>query len=145
MEQLTNKELLRIFAAYMPCKTMWGDNHHHVLTGISIIKKLAELTLGFNSKRTCTADARVDEFKLILTPLSEISNEHKIELCTIRFKGAKVIGNAKQISMITEFIRIDAIKDSESVDRLRELGYDIGYGSIPSLIAAGIAVKKEKV
>lgn len=62
------------------------------------------------------------ECKLLLSPLSAISDEHAVEVANITEK--------KDFSA------------SEITDYLRSKGYDMGYGSIPSLIEAGIALNK---
>lgn len=110
---------------------------------------------------------RVDRCQLILTPLSKISDEDAVEVGKA-FGLKKMDGHYYEWigkAIITHHFTMyspwdDSILDTASnrglvtnihsrnylklVDYLRSKGYDCGHGSIPSLIAAGVAVKKEQ-
>lgn len=97
--------------------------------------------------------SRWEWLQLILTPISELSHEDATEL-------AKILGwdyNNEPDSDAhydLEGLRDDIANNGDDVfdvgftkcqivlDYLRSKGYDCGYGEIPSLIEAGIAIPK---
>jgi len=105
--------------------------------------------------------------KLMLTPISEILDEHVIELAKMRHKNEFVDFQVLDIKRFESAIGIEyRFKSSiaklnledgyrysgtgiefnrdkftvEQIDYLRSLGYDCGYGDIVSLIESGLAV-----
>jgi len=108
-------------------------------------------------------DESVASCKLILTPLSQISEEHA-SMCASQI-GLHTEGNVVGWYNNSVIITNDTYKLEIGyngfigftkngtllkcnincvLDKLRELGYDCGYGKIDSLIEAGIAVKAQK-
>ena len=103
--------------------------------------------------------------RIILTPLSEISDEDAIAVAKlypwfnwygdtvlevyVNQFGEKVVSNEKRIGKY-ETVCLHYKEPSEielnqkQTDYLRSKGYDCGYGDIPSLIGAGIAIEKAK-
>ncbi len=86
--------------------------------------------------------------KLLLTPLKRITPEHALMAAQIfRYDNTRVtVENGRYVvSMLTasEFppgFSYDIVR--ELIAYLMGLGYDCGYASIPSLIAAGLAIEK---
>lgn len=101
--QLTNEEIVRVFAMYLGCKA-WSEYHYvsnpdgdggHVYRGETEMD--AETIIDF--------DCQYSKIKLCLTPLSGISDEHAIVLANIlKYKSEEYfIKN-------TGYTRIDAVK-----------------------------------
>lgn len=91
--------------------------------------------------------------QLILTPLDKISEADCVEV--VNSVGLDTEGVGKIISTFIDFekrlvldfeYQVFRVRLSvEVIDYLRSKGYDCGHGSIPNLIAAGVAVEKEIV
>lgn len=141
-EQITNEMRCRIFAAY------WGSKvkaiHAAFVNGEKIFKYL-ELT-DHSVSDGCNW-FMLDNCQLILSDLSEITDEHAAELGKIFGYSGSGLSNCAHwgrywINTQKSGNGWAYRKAIAAVDKLRELGYDCGYGSIPSLIQAGIAIKK---
>lgn len=111
-------------------------------------------------------DIRFRHCQLILTPITEISEEDLIEVIKrcewwdcykrytemriegmrLKFNGWKVIGGYDTAQECEQSClnqsQIDYLRSSVRPDGTPKPVYDCGYGSIPSLIEAGIAVKQ---
>ena len=105
-----------------------------------------------------------DQCQLILTPLDKISDEDAVEVAKMfswfnhyngkeieAYKnqfGKTVVSNKERIGKY-ETVCLDfdnpELLNRQQIDYLRSKGYDCGHGSIPNLIAAGVAVEKEIV
>ena len=89
-----------------------------------------------------------DQCRLILTPLSHITDEDAVEVCNI--VGERGAGNGKILRVIIT-VDLKIVLDFEKtrfsiplsisiIDYLRSRNYDLGYMGIKSLIDAGIAI-----
>ena len=91
-------------------------------------------------------DATPSLYKLRLYPLSEITDED-VEIvmegiqCSFDYVKSAITANDWQ--MLFEY-HIGQSVIIRTVDTLRALGYDCGFGSLKSLISAGIALKKDR-
>lgn len=170
MEQIANEMRCRIFAAY------WGANCNQVMGATGKIIRISDLsvTVEFGENKTSSCELR--DCKLILKPLSSISDEDAIEVAKILLpnyfanmqKGWLVsrdyavtgypyikVHHPKKVSSVQidpKLVNfdIDGMEDRETgshdmkpaatIDYLRSKSYDCGYGSIPSLITAQIAI-----
>lgn len=86
-----------------------------------------------------------DQCQLILTPLDKISDEDAVEVCKFLYSNPALHNPERGKSVATVGDWHSTRKGVEVIDYLRSKGYDCGHGSIPSLIAAGVAVEKEIV
>ena len=113
MENITAQTRAKIFAAYMPCQIKITTTGDFLeLSGISF----DQMDIQINGVYGDDWWSLKNIYKLSLIPLSKITK-----------KDAKA---ASKLSLM------------QSCDFLRSKGYDCGYGNIPSLIEAGIAVEK---
>lgn len=87
---------------------------------------------------------------LLLKPLSAISDEDALKLG--KMYGWEVEGNPfggditlpdEDVIKLIKYHAEDMQFSHKEIDTLRGWGYDCGYAEIPSLIEAGIAIKKE--
>lgn len=94
----------------------------------------------------------VGDCQLLLSTLSAITDEHAIEVVEMhgydpskwgKIQDAKITGEKMRFEFEKYIVRVGA--PTAISDYLRSVGYDLGYGSTPSLIAAGIAVDKNKM
>lgn len=86
--------------------------------------------------------------KLLLTPLSKVSDEDADYIGDLLLPfGA--FGEMAEGEYGKDFVNgkiLRSMRDSMPIlDYLRSKGYDCGHGSIPSLIAAGVAVEKSEI
>jgi len=148
--EYTNEFLARVYGAYFWCNTAFFNsdtncwesgslNNPHNLVPKMTNDPEDEDRFDFNRRR------------LALTPLSEISDEDAIEVAKMFDASAPTsIFGRKVISYITDmankpgWFNPDFEKIRLAFDKLREWGYDCGYGEIPSLIDAGIAIKNQQ-
>lgn len=80
----TNEFLSRMFAAYMGCEAKYSsDDSIYTIGGVSISEGMAQ----FEWSRNVDWWNITDETKLILSPLSAITDEHAIEVAKIVTKG----------------------------------------------------------
>jgi hypothetical protein len=119
-------------------------------------------------------DADVYPYKLALIPLSKISNEHAIAAAKIVVQdldketldamqvtcrdaeSAKTVFLGDNLKFVIDYSRefflvgqiihgnYSILNIVEVMDYLRDMGYDLGHGSIKSLIAADYAIEKTK-
>lgn len=167
MNNLTNEERARIFAMYMPCDIVQGDILLRTDRKLVAIGGLEtdKMQWGKLSNMASISNAFVNEFKLILTPLSKITDEHAIEVAKIYdakeewkvprdlVAGGRYITNAFSgddiyfLDLKIRFLSIDGFETVESevmlqiLDRLRELGYALPYKG-KSLFELGVAIEK---
>lgn len=148
MEQPTNDQLLRIFAAYAPCRVFDTISEKEVdMNAISFNEGMIEFG--------CKSDAdwgNVEYFKLILKPLNTITDEDAIEV-----SGIVDVWTENECHLPPDEVKewldevftgncatyadyVSGKEFQELLDFLRSRSYDCGFGSIPSLITAGIAI-----
>lgn len=93
---------------------------------------------------------RYKDFKLILIPLSDITDNHALEVANI-FENDIVLEWGEEFAIevgkrivrdINKFPSQYLEKYFNLLDYLRSKSYDCGYMNIPSLIQAGYAIKK---
>jgi len=141
---------LEIASCYMPCKAVIeideAEEVYEIQGGAFINNRI----LCFDNKGHSIWLSLNDTWaKLILTPLYDVSEEHKIHVGKISSPdiddehhlmniGSSVIVDIFNGRIIMEF---GATRMQEIIDYLRSKSYDLGHGSIPSLIEAGIAIK----
>lgn len=157
---VTNEMLARIFGAYMPCKIIIDDTHRYLIGvdwGEGYIS-YGELTESGEPDYDYLADkCTIDKIQLILSPLSEISDEDAIEVAKIitYIPSARADNHIDLWSIDETYFycageNIPTTKQfinslpTEAVDFLRSRSYDCGFANIPSLIEAGMAIKKTK-
>ncbi len=91
--------------------------------------------------------SRVDKSKRIGV-FSNGNLQHIVHVCSdgaVRYYNPAFSADSKQGDLSVESRGEYCItKYTAAIDYLRSKSYDCGYGSIPSLIAAGIAIEKEK-
>jgi hypothetical protein len=144
----TNKFLMGMFAAYMGCKVQ------------SKISGRTYKTIGISYRESCFIVCNGDrvskgdlhlypkDLMPILTPLSEITDAHKIMLAKIvrpeivAVEHLLNIGNSVFLDIINGYtiIEVGAITFTNIIDYLRSKKYDCGYLHISSLIQARLAV-----
>lgn len=102
----------------------------------------------------------IDQCQLILTPLSKISDEDAFRcasMCGLHTAGNRVIRITAAVFVENDTYQLQISHNGyvclrkngalynmdirKVYDYLRSKGYDCGHGSIPSLIAAGVAVE----
>lgn len=77
-QKLTNEEIARVFAMYLGQKAILSiDDIPDFLTSVDIYNMTVDFTSDFNQS--------VEEIKVLLTPLSKITDEHAIEVVDILF------------------------------------------------------------
>ena len=89
----------------------------------------------------------IKKAKLILTPISKMTEADGAEIAKM-FDGTKTVVDSDSFIQIVDkdgmvpfyWIAGGSIP-IKLTDKLRELGYDCGYGEIKSLIKAGIAIE----
>lgn len=119
---------------------------------IGVRFKPEQLELEWRKGKFDWFDLDGDQYQLILTRLEDITDEHAVglfkayhngESITIYSKKEKNDAEMAEVSK-TELVpkyKIHRIENIQKIiDYLRSHGYDCGYGYIPSLISAGIAV-----
>lgn len=74
--EYTNEFLARVYGAYIGCPVMLGDNDKHVLESVNRF----ENTVGCSLFGEVIAYFKFDECNLLLTPLSEISDEDAMKV-----------------------------------------------------------------
>lgn len=115
-QQLTNKEIARVFAMYIGCDA------HFYYTNPQAIRKMTLHRMHQMFKHQYNPDV-----KLLLTPISKITDEHAIELCFLNGDPyAKQRTNKKQL---IEYIKnnIDYIvnQNSKVFQYLIQQGYTV--------------------
>lgn len=167
MEKLTEQQWQGMFAAY------WGSNCQYRFIFQDKIKYELQREVNYLCLKRMKGDSLYSDFKLLLTPLSAITNEDAIEVAKILSKdrfntnpsyipvierkqdriyiwtggyGVCVIMHTREINwgIVPDKITASISSLLEAYDYLRSKGYDCGYLHIPSLIAAGYAVDKSK-
>ena len=141
---MTNEYRCKIFAAHLGCNFRYAGS-------IANIRKLAGINRRYSVEEEApTGDSyRIDRCQLILTPLSEISDEHARGIARI---ARPDITDNEHLLNIGRSICINLIRGNVLLEigfnRIRGIitycqrnSIDVGYDDIPSLIEAGIAVK----
>ena len=135
-----------MFAAYIGCECEITEAQDGITA-----KTKAKIS-GVVSERVHFAGAGLfvhfSKLKPILTPLSEITDEDAVEVAKIarcRYKSIESIIVAGR-ELVTIYLdrssNVSAIYWVNIIDYLRSKHYDCGYMHIPSLITAGLAIKK---
>lgn len=148
---VTNEFLSAMFAAYWPTEFMVKGVATDVedWDGYSIEEIKRNGVTVFHNEHGCHTFG-YNEIVMALTPLSEISDEDAVEVCRMAGYGAKNVGKVIGIRIEERgWLRIEfenyvfamSIRPY-IVDYLRSRHYDCGFMHIPSLINAGLAVKK---
>lgn len=137
----SNEFLARVYGAYIGCEYFISDKH-----GTFTQKITPEVLHGIYS-------GGIRKGKLLLTPLSAITDEDAIEAQRLHFigEGDPIVKDWKKIVYCAgelQFYRQDGVGyyslpiNQPVIDFLRHKGYDCGYAHIISLIEAGIAISK---
>ena len=148
---MDNKELMRVFAAYMPCKMKY-DGYNPTLEVIGVLYAEGNLQVmdktGHSDMWECN-----NYCKLILKHLSKITDEDAMEVAKILY-DKYVSEEEEKYRIVTyaalggDFIKtlyktpLTCDKIISIIDFLRSRGYDCGHGQIPSLLEAGLAVEE---
>lgn len=131
----TNEFLAAAFGAYYGCEVevSHADDPDTVYTKLAQEITLSELEDGETAHQ------------LILTPLSEITDEHAIEVAAIMGFLNSMSGWGKWYCQngFPHNCALSADKQNRITDYLRSKSYDCGFRHLPSLIEAGIAIKKQ--
>ena len=154
-QKISNKERARIFAAYWGAEIQMKDTDKPYLPEkIGRMNNLDECRVESIKTSTrgsiaCIYSYRIQHAKLILKPLSEISDEDAIEVSKVygnnmptKEEGMGIIKNC--LYDYEESNEVTLHDGMRVCDYLRSKSYDCGYGSIPSLISAGIAITETK-
>ena len=80
--------------------------------------------------------------KLVLRRLEGLTDEEAYRVLEIEGKGARANRPEVAKNIVLSWHEFDSLC-RQSVDYLRSIKIDIGYGDIPSLIDAGLAVEKK--
>lgn len=143
----TNEFLMGMFAAYRGCEVYSKrpvDKYY--LKGLDISNDILFVSQVSDHWDGNTGDIR--EYRPLLTPLSEVTDEDKIAIAKI----ARMVRNFSERG--DELARLltsrDLIFDTYKfggaatyinvVDYLRSKHYDLGYMHVPSLIQSGLAI-----
>ena len=150
---MTQKLTAQIAAAYFGCKVKVPHGESFV---IGKMESVTERAIYFYQKEDVWSMG-IPACQLILTRLEDITDEHAVglfkayhngESITIYSKKEKNDAEMAEVSK-TELVpkyKIHRIENIQKIiDYLRSKNYDCGYGSIPSLISAGIAVDAKTV
>jgi len=92
MNKLTNEEIARVFAMYLHSKVVF-DNHignihtYYLPAGKHKVGKMWFVSLEDDHDKELSCSVSADKVKLLLTPLSKITDEHGLELMLIEYKG----------------------------------------------------------
>lgn len=144
MEQ---KLTAQIASAYMPCKITEsnGEGVHYDMVGISEYESMLQVSMPSGDSDWWN----IDIFKLLLTPLSKITDEDAVEVAKIVYPvsvskhnpitGKMLIQYAGKIDFEGNIHIIDFLRSSEWNGR-KKPAYDCGHGPIESLIDARIAI-----
>lgn len=140
MEQ--KKLTAQIAAAYFGCQVTDG-----YFTGTMIAIRNDTVTL---QKNGATAGLSISECQLMLTPLSKFTDEDALELSKLYKHNFPSVEYGRGIieNCYDSYESYNEITFRDGIivdDYLRSKYYDCGYGSILSLIEAGIAVDKSKI
>jgi len=127
----------QICAAYFGCEVQVG-----------LIKKSIGVMVGVDTEYICVSDntdrlSRVDGLlgtKLVLRRLESLTEDEAVKVLEIEGEAA---GNSEMGKKIVLRRGKYSTMMRKSVDYLRSIKIDIGYGDIPSLIDAGLAVEKK--
>lgn len=148
MEQVTTEFLSAMFGAYLNCEVsvnaaLYLPNRNsknakgNPIMSPSVLADCHEKTFSYR------------DFMLILTPLSEITEEDELELMEMvkccNFIIDKEIFIAQLICALNPGNELPGSMVRWCVDYLRSRGYDCGFRHITSLIDAGLAVKAETI
>lgn len=128
--EISNEMMARIYHAYSDCDIEWSGNTYNSGNWIAQYPTL------------------LHESKLLLHNLKNIIGEHAGEVARmanlrlhkedeLQQVGKDIANNVTSVFIDEPFL----YNYVQIIDYLRSLGYDCGYGSIPSLIEAGIAVE----
>ena len=136
----------------MPCKItdQYANGVQYDMVGISQYEGMLQAKMPSGDSDWWN----IDICQLILTPLSEITDEHVLGVANIMYDGVadKInnrIGYMMQVAGTKQFAQklfatpLNGSKYIAIIDYLRSKSYDLGHGQIPSLIEAGIAIKKD--
>lgn len=161
----SNEFLAIVFSAYWGAEVFYNGTAREVFgvnaNGLSLFTETDEFEY-----------AECGNCQLLLTPLSDISDEDAIEVAKIEDKNIKYRHRGKAIEITNYFFIKSNLEDKvfigidrfykeyyfgysplplsaslytvEQTDYLRSKSYDCGYAEIPSLITAGIAVKNNQ-
>lgn len=140
----------------------WGANMMHKGDTYKVFNSLRDGYVNLWDSETCyLEDVNISECQLLLTPLSKISDEDAVEVAKIcnrdnnshKFKSKSKeqlieMGRLIAYDLVStygdpHYVQLDYAR--EIIDYLSSKGYDCGHGSIPSLIAAGVAVEKKEI
>lgn len=161
--EYTNEFLARAYGAYIGSNIIMPKSGRIAkLQGVDFDGATTHLNDGEDNR-----NFEYFPFKLILTPLSEISDEDAIEVAKMldpwlvenmvyevkrESFDLRVRGRHDNSRMVQIIWFNSAIFSSDNhninngvIDFLRSKFYDMGYGEIPSLIEAGIAIDKTKI
>lgn len=155
--EYSNEILFKVFTTYAGCEMILEKSGRIAkLCGVAFDGMIISLYDGEDIR-----NYEYFPFKPILTPLSAITDEHA-DTCAVfcglhtegnaikRYSEAIIISNDTYDLQIGHNGYICLRKNGQLynmdmrkvIDKLREWGYDCGYGDIPSLIEAGIAIDK---
>jgi len=136
-------KLTAAIAMSYPNAEIFREEHTYPpMFGLDI--KINTINLQYKDAGSC-GDYTITECQLILTPLDKISDEDAVEVCKFLYSNPALHNPERGKSVATVGDWHSTRKGVEVIDYLRSKGYDCGHGSIPSLIAAGVAVEKEIV
>lgn len=144
--EITKELRCKAIAAYLDCKAEIGTTKVYLFGINSGEGELysADLLEDGSIDHDALPDTLyvIEECTLLLTPLSKITNEHAIEVAKIYYAGSGGWQQGKGIVLMmlgNHIGQIELNKMIAIIDYLRSVGYDLGYGSIKSLIESGIA------
>lgn len=129
--EYTNEFLARVYGAYYGCQYIDRVSNNRKSLEADIISEIH----AFGKYKT---------YQLTLTPLSKITDEDAVYIAqsilgySDGYHEYFVETGKRYLSKNSNYMDTDR----EVIDKLREWGYDCGYGDIPSLIEAGIAIDK---
>lgn len=167
----TSEFLSSVFGAYIGCEIDFytHDKHYHaVLFGAyrSIAFKMEERVFVYikTDGDACEGKGPLEKCKLILTPLSDITDEHAIEIGkmvnSLLFEDEKALSMGRfilnmQFDISIDYVpllssdlyiygeKIKAKSQCRIIDFLRSKGYHIPYMGV-DLFQEGIAIQKNK-
>ena len=146
----------QIAAAYFDSKVYIHDDRLHPSNKIQSIIGVTKTKIVYSESSSSFFDGwfHISACQLILKKLEDISDEDAIEVAWILDVNYSNNPDSEQwydLDGLINYVKEEIIDGSrladvvELIDYLRSKSYDCGYGSIPSLIEAGIAIVDTKI
>lgn len=155
---LSNQERKLIFDAYSNCGVHHpADRAPFRYMGVKMLKEdmnpmrpvlYGDWSGGTNPDLACESHVEWKHIKLILRRFAKMTDEHAELLGRLLLRGHKNVADEFNYALHGRLFCTNRYRQVyfdvviPALDLLRKLGYDCGYGDIPSLIDAEIAIEE---